>query len=40
MEASYLCWETGIYTDECICEICDHRNECSGFDEYEQEKED
>ena len=26
------CWATGNYTDECDCEVCDHRFECSGYD--------
>lgn len=24
-----LCWQTGDYTDECICDFCDHSYECS-----------
>lgn len=27
-----LCWETGNYTD-CVCEICSHKYECSGYEE-------
>lgn len=23
------CWETGDYTDECVCDLCDHMYECS-----------
>ena len=26
------CWETGEYTDDCNCEVCDHKEECSGAD--------
>lgn len=26
------CWQTGLYTDDCICEECDHKYECSGYD--------
>ncbi len=26
------CWETGEYTDDCICDFCDHKYECSGYD--------
>ncbi len=33
MDATDHCWETGTYTDECICETCEHRHECSGFDD-------
>lgn len=31
------CWNTGEYTDNCCCEMCPHRDECSGYD---KEKED
>lgn len=24
------CWNTGAYTDDCICETCNHAHECSG----------
>lgn len=27
-----ICWETGKYTDECDCELCDHKHECSGYE--------
>ena len=23
------CWRTGIYTDECNCDFCEHQFECS-----------
>ena len=26
------CWATGEYTDECDCEMCEHRFECSGYE--------
>lgn len=26
-----LCWSTGNYTDECDCELCMHKHECSGY---------
>lgn len=32
MEPTELCWETGNYTDDCDCELCDHNFECSGYD--------
>ena len=32
MEAPERCWETGEFTDECICEFCDHKYECSGYE--------
>lgn len=28
-----LCWETGEFNDSCICEFCDHKEECSGYEE-------
>lgn len=33
MEATERCWETGEYTDDCICELCNHKFECSGYEE-------
>jgi hypothetical protein len=27
-----LCLETGEYTDDCCCDFCTHREECSGYD--------
>lgn len=35
MEPNEICWETGMYDDDCCCDICDHRHECSasGYDE-------
>ena len=37
MEAMDFCWETGTYTDDCICEVCEHRHECSGFNDHEDD---
>ena len=31
------CWETGNYSDLCICEMCPHKDECSGYDKEEDE---
>lgn len=31
------CWETGNYTDNCDCELCPHKYECSGYDGEEDE---
>lgn len=31
------CWQTGNYTDDCECEFCEHKEECSG---YERDDED
>lgn len=33
-----ICWQTGNYTDDCICEFCDHRYECSGYDNNDDEE--
>lgn len=33
MNPTDVCWETGNYTDDCICELCDHKDECSGYEE-------
>ena len=33
MYASEQCWLTGEWSDECMCEFCEHRHECSGADE-------
>lgn len=30
------CWETGHYTDQ-ICEFCDHKEECSGYEGNDDE---
>mgnify|MGYP004458425557 FL=1 len=26
------CWQTGNYTDDCECEFCEHKEECSGYE--------
>ena len=33
MDAKEHCWETGEYTDDCICELCNHKDECSGYED-------
>lgn len=30
--ANENCWQTGNYTDECDCEFCMHKCECSGYE--------
>ena len=37
METTDQCWETGTFTDDCICELCEHRNECSGYEDHDEE---
>lgn len=32
MDPTDVCWETGNYTEDCICEFCDHKDECSGYE--------
>ena len=29
------CWKTGNYTNGCNCELCLHKDECSGHDKEE-----
>ena len=31
LEATENCWSTGIFSDECDCESCLHKDECSGY---------
>lgn len=31
-EANEECWETGTYSDDCDCSICDYKHDCSGSD--------
>ena len=39
-ERNELCWTTGNHSDECICELCPHNDECGGYnnpdDNYEE----
>lgn len=35
--ASEECWQTGQWTDECICEFCAHKGECSGAEDNDNE---
>lgn len=37
MEPSELCWQTRNYTDDCICEFYDHKHECSGYEDDEDD---
>ena len=39
MDATDRCWQTGNYTDDCICEFCSHKFECSGYtgDEFDDD---
>lgn len=39
MYPSDICWETGNFTDDCFCEFCEHRYECSGADLHDDEDE-
>ena len=32
-----LCWETGEFTDDCCCDFCEHREECSGYDKNDDD---
>ena len=31
------CWMTGNFTDDCNCDFCEHKIECSGFNNEEEE---
>ena len=37
MEPNEKCWETGEYTDDCVCELCPHNGECSGYDNHDDD---
>lgn len=37
MEPTELCWQTGNYTNDYICEFCDHKEECSGYENAEDD---
>ena len=39
MDQNERCWETGQFTDDCDCELCDHNFECSGYEDSEDEDE-
>lgn len=32
-----LCWQTGNFTDDCECELCDHKEECSGYEDDDED---
>lgn len=32
-----MCWEYGLYNDDCICEFCSHNHECSGYENHEED---
>lgn len=36
MNYNEICWQTGNYSDLCECEFCEHKHECSGYEEDEQ----
>lgn len=40
MNPSDLCWATGVYTGDCICDFCDHKFECSGYDSSDDDDDD
>lgn len=37
MSPNEFCWLTGNYTDDCDCEFCEHKQECSGYEGGENE---
>ena len=38
MYLTELCWLTGNYTDDCICEFCEHKRECSGYEDHDDDQ--
>lgn len=40
MYPTELCWLTGNYTDDCVCEFCEHKGECSGYEDHDDEDDD
>lgn len=32
------CYETGVYNDNCDCELCEHKYECSGSNIDEEDE--
>lgn len=36
MYPTELCWHTGNYTDDCECEFCEHKDECSGYEDHDE----
>lgn len=37
MNPTDLCWKTDVYTDACICDFCEHKEECSGYEDDDDE---
>lgn len=31
-----ICWQTGVYTAECECKFCEHKYECSGYTDTDE----
>ncbi len=38
MNPTDLCWKTGVYTDGCICDFCEHKEECSGYEDDDDDE--
>lgn len=38
MNPTDLCWKTGVYTDACICDFCEHKEGCSGYEDDDDEQ--
>jgi hypothetical protein len=28
-----VCWKYGMYNDDCICDLCPYKDECSGHED-------
>ncbi len=37
MEPTEICWKFHHYSDDCDCELCDHKSECSGYDSHDDD---
>ena len=35
MSSNELCWESGEFNDNCDCECCEHKSECSGYEDHD-----
>ncbi len=40
MDNEERCWVTGIYSDDCFCDFCSHKEECSGYENDDEDNDD
>lgn len=36
MYPTEVCWQTHNFTEDCECRVCEHKWECSGYEEDEE----